>query len=141
MTLYEVDHISQSTISYEEVYIQKSSRPVANDQLNEIIAEILAEIIQNSSNVNQTEANNSIFTAKKMPTIGLKDYLNRIAKFCYCSQESLIVALIFLDRLMSLNKGFHLTASNVHRYVFCCFSIHLLNFYLFFKKIELFSLP
>lgn len=113
MTLFESHPLPESTFStYEEAYIQKSSRPVANDQLIEIIAELLAEIIKSTSG----EGTVSIFTAKKLPTVSIKDYLNRLAKFCYCSQEAFIVALIFLDRLTSYNKSFTINNGNVHRY-------------------------
>jgi len=115
MTLFETNPLPESAfINYEEAYIQKSSRPVALDQLLELIADLLTEIIKNTANLNQ-EANISIFTAKQMPTISLKDYLSRLAKFCYCSQEAFVVALIFLNRLTSFNKSFTLNSGNVHR--------------------------
>ena len=118
MTLFESNYMQESTFAYEEVYIQKSSRPVPNDQLIEIIAELLAEIVQSTANSAHKEPNISVFSAKKLPTISLKDYLSRMAKFSYCSQEAFIIALIFVDRLTSFNKGFSLNASNVHRYKF-----------------------
>ena len=113
MTLFETNHLSESTFTYEEIYIQKSSRPVANDQLIEIIAELFAEIIQGGVSLDATA---SIFTAKKLPSISLKDYLNRLSKFCYCSQEAFIIAMIFIDRFTSFNKSFHLHAGNIHRF-------------------------
>lgn len=102
-----------STFTYEQAYQQKSLRPIATDQMAELISDLLIEIMQSCSKSSESV---SIFTAKELPKISLKDYLKRIAKFSYCSQEALIIALIFVDRLTSFKKNFHLNNGNIHRY-------------------------
>lgn len=116
MTLFESNPLPETVFtSYEEAYIQKKTRPVALDQLIELIAEVLSEIVQTTAALTHKDANISAFTAKKLPTVSIKDYLSRLAKFCYCSPEAFVLALIFIDRLTSFNKTFRLDSANVHR--------------------------
>ena len=90
----------------------KVSSSVPNVQLIEIIAMILEEILKESERI---QHQNTVFTAKSKPTISLKDYLLRLDKFLYCSQECFILALIYIDRITSLNENLTINNSNIHR--------------------------
>ncbi len=72
----------------------------------------------------------TVFDAITVPSISFKDYLKRMIKFTYCSQESVICALIFLDRIFQLNIGFFLHEKNLHRFDFFIF-LKFLSFFVF----------
>ena len=58
-----------------------------------------------------------IFTSKIIPKISVSDYLLRITKYANVSDEILIIALIYLDKLCKKNK-LMLNSYNVHRLLF-----------------------
>ena len=58
-----------------------------------------------------------IFTSKTIPKISVSDYLLRITKYANVSDEILIIALIYLDKLCKKNK-LMLNSYNVHRLLF-----------------------
>ena len=64
----------------------------------------------------------SPFTSLSIPSISLSDYLHRIWKYSKIEETSLIIGLIYIDRLCK-KKKIILTEFNVHRIVFCCIII------------------
>jgi len=56
------------------------------------------------------------FHALRPPSIGIRDYLERINKYANCSPECLVLMLIYIDRLIQKNS-LVLSSLNVHRIV------------------------
>lgn len=56
-----------------------------------------------------------MFEAAEKPSIGVHDYVKRIAQYTECSPECFIIALVYVDRLMTLHEGFVLHSLNFHR--------------------------
>lgn len=56
------------------------------------------------------------FHASQSPGISISDYLERINKYASCSTECLVLALIYVDRLIQ-QSNFALTSLNVHRVI------------------------
>jgi len=48
------------------------------------------------------------------PDISVRDYMDRIIKYCPCSPEAFICAFLFIDRF-AYSKALRITSSNVHR--------------------------
>ena len=57
-----------------------------------------------------------IFNNKRIPDISLFNYLNRIIKYMNCEESTLILSLIYLDRLSLSNIYFSIY--NIHRLLF-----------------------
>ena len=85
------------------------------------ISSTLDDII--SKNETENNKNNlidydySLFTHGTIPKISIEDYLNRIQKYTELEDSTLIIALIYIDRLLE-NKNFKLSIYNVHRILF-----------------------
>ena len=82
------------------------------------IASILDIIVarneeENSEN-SQFHYEGSLFAHKKIPKISIEDYLNRIQKYSKLEDSTLVIALIYIDRLLS-NQNIELSKYNVHR--------------------------
>lgn len=88
---------------------------ITNDQLIENISQILTEILFETKKL--LDQKQTCFDAKTVPSVSIKDYLKRLVKFTYCSQESVINALICLDRIFHLNIGIVLHDKNLHRFL------------------------
>eukprot|EP00624_Nannochloropsis_granulata_P007702 evm.model.NODE_9036_length_22116_cov_22.491907.7 len=54
------------------------------------------------------------FHASRPPSISVAEYLERINTYASCSSECLVLALIYIDRLIQ-QSNFALTALNIHR--------------------------
>lgn len=57
------------------------------------------------------------FHAVRPPQIPIYDYLLRISNHFHCSDECLLVALVYIDRVMRLNPHFVVSIFNLHRVV------------------------
>jgi hypothetical protein len=76
----------------------------------EVVARILDSVCQ------ETEMPVSIFSCSTVPLISMEKYLERLVKYTEMSESGVIVALVYIDRLIS-KKNFALTRLNVHRLV------------------------
>ncbi len=105
--------IQGDNVSYENAYHLNNFQIVDIGKLIEVISGVLTEIIKETDNI--PEQFHSVFHAKSVPSISIKDYLTRIAKTSHCSQECLILALIYIDRLTERSKNFMIKSLNIHR--------------------------
>ena len=64
----------------------------------------------------------SPFTSLSIPSISVCDYLHRLWKYSKMEETSLIIGLIYIDRLCK-KKKIVLTEFKVHRILFCCIII------------------
>lgn len=64
-------------------------------------------------------AKRTLFDGACPPAMGVRTYLERIIQYVKCSGESLVMALVYIDRL--IEKGaFMLTKHNAHRLLITC---------------------
>lgn len=120
MEVENTNPITESTIilqsdgmNYEQAYKLNSFPVVDINELADIIAYVLAEILKETDKSTDTQA--SAFHSKRVPSISIRDYMMRIAKCAKCSEECLILALIYVDRLTERNKKFVIRSLNIHR--------------------------
>lgn len=101
---------------------------ITNEKTRQRIITVLSEVLDRlcerndhflSENKGHTEEENLVtrFHALRPPSINIKYYLQRIAKYSNCSEECFVLALIFIDRLIRANENFLVTSLNVHRLV------------------------
>jgi hypothetical protein len=55
------------------------------------------------------------FEAAQVPAISIAQYIERIKTYSECPPECFVSALIFIDRLIAVHKGFALHSRNFHR--------------------------
>jgi hypothetical protein len=60
------------------------------------------------------------FDSSKIPQISLVKYLERLKNLGRCRDTSLLVALIYIDRIIAADSSFALTERNVHRLFLTC---------------------
>lgn len=94
-----------------------SKRMTANNEAS-LFVPILSCVLNQITTRNDTlplSPNVTVFHAHKPPTISIQDYLQRIVKYAYCSEECFILSLVYLDRIVQRNPNFYITSLNVHR--------------------------
>ena len=71
---------------------------------------------QNYKDIIQKQSD-MVFSAKNIPNISIEDYLKRIQKYANMEKSTLIISLIFIDRLCKISN-LALTYYNIHRILF-----------------------
>ena len=82
-----------------------------------VISNLLSEIVKN--NAARQYDDKDPFASKKVTTVTVKFYLERIRKYSKLENSSLIIALIYIDRICAQND-FTLCPYNIHRILFAC---------------------
>lgn len=87
-------------------------------QLIETVASVLEGMIEERctryAEISEIPAQ-TMFHAKKLPSLSIKDYLNRFATYSNCHEDAFIYALIYLDKVGENLNEFSLDTFNVHR--------------------------
>ena len=100
-------------MKYEDAYLLNNSELIDTFSLIEKIASVFIEILKETDKMQ--DFSTTVFHAKSVPSISIKDYLLRIAKCAHCSDECFILALIYIDRITERNKKFMIKSLNIHR--------------------------
>lgn len=107
--------IQNERVSYEDSYVLNRSKNIEIFQMIDVVAGVLGNILNETDKI--PDHLQTSFNAKSVPSISVKDYLIRIAKCSKCSTESVLLALIYIDRLTERNEKFMIKSINIHRYV------------------------
>lgn len=81
------------------------------------ISTTLNSIIQESNKNNNHHKDNSLFSRQQIPKISIFDYLLRIQKYSGIEESTIIISLIYIDRICK-KKGIVLSKYNIHRLIF-----------------------
>lgn len=89
-----------------------------NDKIISSINTILQEIINENQDLSKKSImesqKESPFYTKRVPSISVLNYLERILKYTKMEESTLILMLIYIDRLCEKNN-FLLSENNIHR--------------------------
>ena len=104
----------------EESEIEKIE--LTNLNLLKAISSSLTLILEENQNLNNYQEKlrkqkRLLFTSSSIPNISIYDYLIRIQRYSIMEKNTLILSLIFIDRLCEYNNII-LTYNNVHRILF-----------------------
>jgi hypothetical protein len=86
-------------------------------ELLEEISSVLEAIIRQNKNAKNTENKNIEIFYTQEPSISIYDYLDRIQKYLNVNNSTLILSLIYIDRICK-EKGIKLRKNNIHRILF-----------------------
>lgn len=91
---------------------------LTREQLIETVANLLEDIVTERctryTSVDEIP-NKTLFHAKKLPSISLKDYMKRFGDYSNCHENVFVLALIFIDKLGEDVPDFCLDSFNIHR--------------------------
>jgi hypothetical protein len=86
------------------------------------ISNILNELTIKNSKKRGNKIENDIFETSENPNISLLDYLTRIVEYSNCEENTLISALIYIDRIAKIKN---ITKLNVYKLIFTSILISL----------------
>ena len=87
--------------------------------------EIISDLFMNICEENKSKKSNKnillkSFTNKNIPSISIKDYLFRLSKHAKVNESTIILILIYIDRICKINH-FFLTYYNIHKMILAAF--------------------
>jgi len=87
----------------------------AGNSIVPVLACVLKQLCLRNDSLSDSQRSLSKFHALRPPTISIKDYLIRIAKYAVCSSECFVLALVYIDRVIQRNPDFVVNSLNIHR--------------------------
>ena len=108
---------------------KKNIKTEVYDQKDEFIKissiELIADLLVNICEENKTKKSNKNFllkpfTNKNIPSISIKDYLLRLSKHSKVNESTIILILIYIDRICNMNH-FFLSYYNIHKMILAAF--------------------
>jgi len=95
--------------------MSKKVKEERRNRLVEVLSDVLTRLCERNDRFRKNHPAITRFHALRAPWIEIKAYLKRIVKYSNCSEECLVLALIYIDRLIKVNGKFMLNSLNVHR--------------------------
>lgn len=81
-----------------------------------IMSKLLTDLVARNDQFPLVPAQVTPFHSSTPPAISVKSYLeDRILKYAGCSEETFILALIYMDQVVQFNPDFLICSLNVHR--------------------------
>ena len=118
MKTFYLHNSHNSDTDYSDNEESKSKELDISKKLIEIISSTLQTIIKDNKKQKKSQKEfDKIFYHSLEAEISLFDYLSRIYKYSFINDSTLIISLIYIDRICK-NKGFKLTKNNIHRILF-----------------------
>ena len=116
----KTDSTNTNEISIENIneLKEKEKEKSQIESISLSISTILEELLIQNSKLSYYkkkiyEQSKMVFSSNKKPKISILDYINRIIKYTYVEKSSLIVSLIYLDRICQ--NDILITDYNIHR--------------------------
>lgn len=78
----------------------------------DVVSEILEDVLNESDDVR----NDDLFSANQIPEISVRSYMQRLKSKSQCSNDTLIMSLIYIDKYTQADASFRLSHYSIHRY-------------------------
>ena len=119
------DYSSKNSIFSREKSVMKPRKEpdIKLYSISKMISEILMDLCEEGkSNMESKKQLVKSFISKKIPTISIKDYIDRLLKYSKTSDEIVIIILIYLDTVCAKHE-IHLNYFNIHKFIFAAFIV------------------
>lgn len=91
-------------------------QPGCPSTIVEVIARLLTDLVTRNDQLPVAHVDVTPFHSSKPPAISVSNYLvDRILKYAGVSEETIILALIYMDLVVKYNPAFVITSLNIHR--------------------------
>ena len=120
------DYSTKNSI-YSENFGNLKSEKENNENKSLLISKIIAELLTNICEEGKSNNEENLillkpFISKKVHSITIKDYIERLLKYSKTFNEIVIIVLIYLDTICAKNK-LNLNYYNIHKFIFAAFIV------------------
>ena len=125
------DNSTKNSI-YSENFLNLKSEKENKENKSLLISKIIAELLTNICEEGKSNNESNLillkpFISKKVPSITIKDYIERLLKYSKTFNEIVIIVLIYLDTICAKHK-LNLNYYNIHKFIFAAF-VSAIKFY------------
>ena len=112
---------NNSTTQNNIINVSSNSNDI-NEKINKKIIIKISDLLTNICEENTKDIKNEknpfikSFVSKNIPTISIKDYLERLSKYSKINSSTILLILIYIDRLCNIYK-FKLSYFNIHKLI------------------------
>ena len=105
-----INQINIQTPPRSNNYLIANQREVEKKNIEQKTVELISDLLKGICDKNESQPinfNSNIlkpFTTKTRPSISIKDYLLRLSKFTKMEESTMILVLIYIDRICNYNK-------------------------------------
>jgi hypothetical protein len=103
-------NLNINQIQINNNYLIANQREVEKKNIEQKTVELISDLLRGICDKNESQPinfNSNIlkpFTTKTRPSISIKDYLLRLSKFTKMEESTMILVLIYIDRICNYNK-------------------------------------
>ena len=103
-------NLNINQIQINNNYLIANQREVEKKNIEQKTVELISDLLKGICDKNESQPinfNSNIlkpFTTKTRPSISIKDYLLRLSKFTKMEESTMILVLIYIDRICNYNK-------------------------------------
>ena len=121
------EHSTKNSIYYAENVIFLKSDYEKKEKKSFLITKIISELLTDICGQNKTNNGTNLlllkpFISKKIPSISIKDYIERLLKYSKTFNEIVIIVMIYLDTICAKHK-LNLNYYNIHKFIFASFIV------------------
>eukprot|EP00929_Paragymnodinium_shiwhaense_P057468 TRINITY_DN28770_c0_g1_i2.p1 TRINITY_DN28770_c0_g1~~TRINITY_DN28770_c0_g1_i2.p1 ORF type:complete len:426 (-),score=50.10 TRINITY_DN28770_c0_g1_i2:119-1396(-) len=69
---------------------------------------------EKASTISSSESSETLFDTGRSP-LSVEEYLARICEYTECSQQALVIALVYMERIVSMHSAYELNSITCHR--------------------------
>ena len=123
-SFYSSHDMKKKNISTKTITSHSSLNEVKSENTAlKIISDLLTDICEeNKKNYEQRSSLAKIFYSKSIPNISIEDYLSRLQKYSKINDSTIILILIYIDRICNKNQ-IKLSYYNIHKLILASFVI------------------
>jgi hypothetical protein len=121
------EHSTKNSIYSAENVIFLKSDYEKKEKKSFLITKIISELLTDICGQNKTNNGTNLlllkpFISKKIPSISIKDYIERLLKYSKTFNEIVIIVMIYLDTICAKHK-LNLNYYNIHKFIFASFIV------------------
>lgn len=120
-TIYSTHDINKKNISTNTI-LNSSKCDVKSEITSlKIISDLLTDICEENKTHTENKSDlSNVFYSKRIPNISIEDYLSRLQKYAKVNDSTIILILIYIDRICNKNKV-KLSYYNIHKIILASF--------------------
>ncbi|KAI9033130.1 cyclin-domain-containing protein [Hyaloraphidium curvatum] len=93
------------------------------EQLIQMIGDMLLRLTQFNDRISVTPANLTRFHSRQIPPITIIEYLRRCVKYASLEKTTLIMLLVYIDRVCERHRMFVISSLTVHRFIIAALTV------------------
>lgn len=81
----------------------------------QVLVTALAHVLTHLASLGHRQQRFTCFHAVRVPRLSVHEYLSRVATYFHCSDQCLVLSLVYIDRIVKLRPEFVVSTLSIHR--------------------------